>query len=251
MCAIFKDEAPYLAEWVTFHRLMGVERFFLYDNGSSDDWERELAPELDSGAVEVVPWPQHPGQLGAYADCLDRHRHDARWIAFLDIDEFLFSPAGDPLPTVLRRYAYHPAVAVNWRVYGTGGWTSPPPGLVTESYRLRASDEHPVSRHVKSIVYPRKTSTAVWSPHIFPTRGFAVGEDGRPVTGPFRDPATADVLRINHYFSKSEEELRRKLGRQRSDIGERYPKDVTPRAELPDDTILRFVPALKKALAAR
>lgn len=33
ICAIFKEEAPYLPEWIEFHRLMGVERFFLYDNG--------------------------------------------------------------------------------------------------------------------------------------------------------------------------------------------------------------------------
>jgi len=36
ICAIFKDEAPYLPEWIEFHRLVGVERFFLYDNGSGD-----------------------------------------------------------------------------------------------------------------------------------------------------------------------------------------------------------------------
>src|SRR5947209_4668609 len=41
ICAIFKDEAPYLAEWVTFHRLMGVDRFYLYDNRSTDSWRME------------------------------------------------------------------------------------------------------------------------------------------------------------------------------------------------------------------
>lgn len=44
VCAIFKDEAAYLREWLDFHLLMGVEHFYLYDNGSSDQsgrpWHR-------------------------------------------------------------------------------------------------------------------------------------------------------------------------------------------------------------------
>lgn len=28
VCAIFRDEAPYLAEWIEFHRLVGVEHFY-------------------------------------------------------------------------------------------------------------------------------------------------------------------------------------------------------------------------------
>src|SRR4051812_48015764 len=119
VCAIFRDEARYLAEWVTFHRLQGVERFYLYDNLSTDDWRSELGPEIAAGIVEVRHWPDVPGQASAYEDCLRRHRTDTRWIAFIDADEFLFSPTGKPLPELLRAFDTHPGVVVNWRVYGT------------------------------------------------------------------------------------------------------------------------------------
>ena len=36
VCAIYRDEAHYLAEWIEFHRLVGVERFFLYNNGDRE-----------------------------------------------------------------------------------------------------------------------------------------------------------------------------------------------------------------------
>ena len=36
ICAIFKDEAPYLLEWIAFHRMIGVDLFVLYNNGSND-----------------------------------------------------------------------------------------------------------------------------------------------------------------------------------------------------------------------
>ena len=43
-CTIYRDDADYLPEWIEFHRLVGVERFFLYDNGSTDDHLEVLAP---------------------------------------------------------------------------------------------------------------------------------------------------------------------------------------------------------------
>ena len=49
VCAIYRDEGPYLREWIELHRLVGVERFFLYDNGSSDDHLEILAPYRKTG----------------------------------------------------------------------------------------------------------------------------------------------------------------------------------------------------------
>ena len=173
-CAVFKDEASYLAEWVTFHRLMGVDRFYLYDNDSSDDWRKVLAPEIGAGIVRAMAWPGDAVQGGvqgpAYSDCIRRHSRDARWIAFIDIDEFLFSPSGRPLPDVLTEFDRVPAVVVNWRNFGTGGWEHRPKGLVTENYLTRAPDDFAMSRLVKSIVYPRKTSTRVESLPLSPLR---------------------------------------------------------------------------------
>jgi Glycosyltransferase family 92 len=259
ICAIFKDEASYLAEWVTFHRLMGVDRFYLYDNDSSDDWREVLAPELGAGIVRATAWPGGPIQGGvqrtAYSDCIRRHRRDTRWIAFIDIDEFLFSPLGRPLPDVLRDFDRVPAVVVNWRNFGTGGWEHRPNGLVTENYLTRAPDDFGKSRLVKSIVYPRKTSTYVDSIHHFHHFGQAVGEDRQPVRPwtSLREPSTTDLLRINHYYSKSAEELQRKLAHKRI-LGQwqlvseahRYFDDTVR-----DETILQFLPALKEALAHR
>ena len=111
-CTIYRDDAAYLAEWIEFHRLMGVERFFLYDNGSTDDHEQVLAPYVAEGIVVVHQWPHaflgHNGRpraiFTAFEDCCGRHAQDARWIAFLDVDEFLFSPTGASLPEVLQEY---------------------------------------------------------------------------------------------------------------------------------------------------
>ena len=95
-----------------FHRLVGVERFLLYNNFSEDHHREVLAPYVEEGIVTVRDWPVldgRVGQIAAYNDCLRWHRHDSRWIAFIDLDEFFFSPSGEPLPAVLADYEQWPA----------------------------------------------------------------------------------------------------------------------------------------------
>jgi Glycosyltransferase family 92 len=250
VCAIFRNEARYLAEWVSFHRVQGVEQFYLYDNRSTDDWRSELEPEIAAGIVDIRHWPFVPGQRAAYEDCLQRHRNDARWIAFIDIDEFLFSPTGKPLPEVLLGFDMHPGVVVSWRIYGTNGWEHPPQGLVTENYRWRGPDDHPGNRFGKSIVYPR-SALGVASSHWIRLRGIAVGEDRRPRGAPIRD-STAELLRINHYYAKSDEEFRRKAAVPNAYTGTIIPRGFsTPAAAVRDETILQFGPQLKAMLSIR
>jgi hypothetical protein len=254
VCALFRDEARYLAEWVTFHRLQGVEQFYLYDNLSTDDWRTALEPELRAGIVQVVPWPTTPGQESAFQDCLTRHRADARWIAFIDVDEFLFSPTGRPVREVLHGYDRCPGVVVNWRVYGTNGHQHPPDGLVIENYLMRGLDTHSTNRFVKRIVYPRLTRSTGTGPHHFRHRGGApVGED-KAISDlwSYRDPPTADILRINHYYAKSVEQHRLKVARGCAWNGiQGIESGRLPDAEIRDDIILRFAPELRKCMSER
>jgi Glycosyltransferase family 92 len=211
--AIFRDEARYLPEWIEFHHRQGVECFYLYENDSSDDWQPALAPFGD--LVELHRWPGPVAQFPAYSDCLERHRRDTRWIAFIDVDEFLFSPTGRSLPDVLDEFKRVPAVAANWRIYGTNGHEFPPEGSVIENYPVAEPDDNPINRLVKSIVFPAMTSSLVQNSHAFRYYARPVGEDGKRVSGVLRDPPTADLLRVNHYITRSRQEWEAKRRRRR------------------------------------
>jgi hypothetical protein len=144
----------------------------------------------------------------------------------------------------------HPGVIASWRTYGTSGWERTPQGLVTENYRWRGPDDHPGNRFGKSIVYPRRTLDAV-SAHYFKLRGTPVGEDGRPRGRPVRD-ATADLLRINHYFAKSEEEFRRKESGSDAYYGTMEKRSfLKPPDAVRDEIILQFGPQLRAMLSSR
>ena len=97
--AIIKNEAPYLLEWIAYHRVLGVERFFIADNGSTDGGSPLLAALDAAGLVRHLPFPDRPGerpQLPAYRAILAAHGHEADWIAFIDADEFLAPSSLDP-----------------------------------------------------------------------------------------------------------------------------------------------------------
>jgi hypothetical protein len=254
VCAIFRNEGPYLREWIEFHRLQGVDHFYLYDNLSTDDGPEILAPYVETGIVTLRSWGHQPGQLVAYFDAVVRLKQsrETRWCAFLDIDEFLYSTTGQPISVMLPAYAEAPAVGVNWSVFGTSGHVHKPLGLVTESYTRRAPLEHPLNEHIKSIVRPEMCALRrPADPHHFPyVAGFACNEWHEPIHGPFSRPPSHELMRINHYWSKSEDEAIAKAGKHRSDNGElrsvEQLLDPTLNAE-EDRTILRWFSQLEKA----
>lgn len=254
VCAIFRDESPYLAEWLTHYELQGVERFYLYDDRSADDPEHVLRPWLDRGRVvlERVP-PRNRRKQYAYEHCLAAHRGDSRWIAFLDIDEFAFpGAAAGTLADVLTRFEDVPGLGVNSLCYGSSDFDRPPGPLVCTNYQLRArlslrtserlflredlpeghaERQRPLQTLVKSIVRA-DTVEGVQSPHGFFYRNgaTAVSPGGAPIAGSplaaFSREVETDILRINHYWSKSRPEFRRKLERRRVDTDAFYGEDT-------------------------
>ena len=50
--AIMKNETDVLREWIQHYRWQGVDKIFLIDNGSTDDPERFLRNDIDSGFIE-------------------------------------------------------------------------------------------------------------------------------------------------------------------------------------------------------
>ena len=191
--AIYRWEARDLREWVAFHRVVGVERFFLYDNASEDDHLEALAPFIEDGSVTVHHWPVFPGQGSAYDHCLAHHGDEARWIAFLDADEFLFSPTGRPLPEVLRDYEQHPGIGVSRAWMGTSGHETRPEGLVLANFSSRLHLPEP-NRSVKSIVDPSRVARRV-NEHWFEYEDGAADRRRAPPAARVLDPGRAHLRR--------------------------------------------------------
>ncbi len=217
ICAIYRNEARYMPEWIEFHRLLGVERFFLFNNRSTDDHLEVLAPTWTTAPSSGTTGRCSPVSEGVRAPASRSTAHDSRWIAFIDLDEFLFSPTGRLLPDVLSDFEAYPGVVVNMINYGTSGHETPPAGLAIENYtrRLgstaRATDgqEHRRTRNAPAASAGPPTTSST------PTARRPSTRTSRLARRHATEEVSVDLLRINHYFTRSQEERNEKIAAPR------------------------------------
>lgn len=122
VCSIFKNEAPYLKEWIVFNHIVGVEHFYLYNNNSEDDYYSILKPYIASGLVTLIQWPKNQAQMECYNDCIENYRSDTKWLGFIDIDEFIVPKKQNDIYSILRTFEKKSgAVKIYWKMFGTSG----------------------------------------------------------------------------------------------------------------------------------
>lgn len=217
VCAIAKNEGPYFKEWLEWHLGKGVEKFYIYDNESTDGTKELLEPYIRSGIVDYKYWPGHRQQLAAYDDCLENNRLSSRWMAFIDLDEFIVPVRDASIPEFLKGLESFAAVEINWLVYGSGGRKDKTPGTMMERFRFHSKPEHYLNRHVKSIVNPRRVFTMIGCHEVARISGDTADSHGQPVRRHFRErEPQQDVIRINHYAVRSYEEFIEKQARGRA-----------------------------------
>lgn len=222
ICAIIKNEGPYLLEWIAHHRLVGVEHFVLFDNGSNDGSSQLLTRLAQAGIIDYVPWPDIPhvaAQRPAYIAGLARLNERYRWVAFIDADEFMHPLSGETVPDILADFGTAAGLMIPWRLFGSGGQVEQGDDLVIRRFTHRAAAAHPLNRSVKTIVQARLVARPDIHTHQI-SNGSLIdefrivgGSQGNPDHHPIPD---ANRLVLNHYFTKSRAEWRAKRSRGRA-----------------------------------
>ena len=230
--AIAKNEAPYIREWIEFHRLVGVEKFFIYDNESTDNLKEVLKPYIESGIVEYTYFPGRCRQFPAYRDSIARNANRVKFMAIIDCDEFITPIKHNTIPEFieyLEQKIKHKidAVGINWIMHGYNGHYDKQEGLVCENY-----------------------SKCDFNFCIYKNFAKIVNANGEDMYGPFCHPYIEDI-RINHYWSKSYSEMLQKFNRGMADNNNKYqevPYEPNYLSIDEDHSMDRFIPILKEKL---
>ena len=232
--AIIKNEAHCLKEWLDYHLAAGVDHFYLYDNGSTDETRALLEPYIKTRLADYFSVPGALVQMPAYNDAVHRFRFACRYMAFLDCDEFIFPKSNrsiaEVVDEILADKPQAAGLAVNWQVFGSNGQeTADYSKGVLERFTRRAEsnwfepmteDSLPVGNiHVKTIANPRLIRYIV-NPHYayYFDGAFAVNSNGEPVRTWGNEPVLTDKIVVNHYYTKSREEFLAKLNRGREGV---------------------------------
>lgn len=271
VCAIFQNEARFLKEWIEFYKLIGVQKFYLYDHNSTDNYKEVLKPYIQTGEVDLTvfaekfhfPAPQswQADQYYGYDDCLKRVRGKVQWLAVLDVDEFLFPTQQNNLRILLKDYEQCAGVCVSWLMFGTSFVDKVPDNkLMIESLTMRAFDIRP---EIKSIIQPDKIiKMSTHMPLEIVADAIMVYADKTPLIAKntyaidSSIKPSIDILRINHYWTKDKEFLYNvkipRIEKNYSWIKEEKTAQVLQWAEgmnaVQDVAIQRFVKPLRQAM---
>jgi hypothetical protein len=138
ICSIFKDEAAFLKEWIEYHRIVGIEHFYMYNNFSNDHYQEVLKPYIELNLVTLIDWPVPQGQFSAYKHWYDNFRNDSQWVSFLDADEFICPYNKVTVVEWVRKYKNYPCVVMYWKMFGTSG-------LINHNYDRLVLEQYTVS----------------------------------------------------------------------------------------------------------
>jgi hypothetical protein len=217
VCCIAKDEHPFIKEWIHHHLLVGAEKIIIFDNESSPSLRISLREYVQHGLVDLYEIPGKEQQMAAYDCCLKEYEGKSKWIAFIDVDEFLIPKKHNDVRMILSDYEDYGGLGVHWVEFGSSGHLTRPLGGQMRNYVHRFPLEHPKNMHIKSIVQPGRIKSAC-DPHkfIYHEPWFCVDENRFPLAesqGPF----TARDIQLNHYYYRSQEDYCQKLDRGRAD----------------------------------
>lgn len=218
VCCIVKDENAYLEEWIDYHRKIGVRHFYIYDNGSQVPVKGFLDARGYGALVTVTDIPGQNKHVKAYQHCLDHFGHLSRWIAFIDMDEFIVpkNESAD-LPALLDRYKDYGGLGLSWLIFGSNNHIAKPAGPQLENFTMRSELSFLPNKHIKSIVQPRYVAAAFKS-HCFRYKPgyYCVNEHLTPIEGAMAE-VSVDTIQLNHYYCRSLEEYKQKMQRGISD----------------------------------
>lgn len=268
---IIKNEARYIVEWIEFHNMLGVDHFYIYDNESDDGLEEVLKKYIDCGMVTYHYFPGKVVQLPSYNHAISHYKYDTEYMGFIDTDEFLFPIDGLSIPETLDKifndYEHHVAhsynaggVGVNWRSYGTSGIKMYTDGLVIENFKKRGVDDYPQNVHIKTIVKPTLAKGFFYNPHavVYNEPGYCtISEHGSMIPSAFFFDGHCDLLRINHYYTRSEEELHYKMkvrgwpdvsAELQKEFEKNYEERLVSCNDMEDNIMDRFVEPLRRRI---
>ncbi|MEL6681082.1 MAG: glycosyltransferase family 2 protein [Pseudomonadota bacterium] len=157
LLATMRDEAPFILEWVAYHRLIGFEKIIVFSNDCTDGTD-EILNALH--AIEAISHVAHePDPTIKVAEQVGRHVLNngmiapGDWMIWLDADEFLNIHLGDGYTSDLITYLQkHDAqgMCISWRVFGDAAQERFEGMFLAEPF-TRAAAEGEAWQNVKTI----------------------------------------------------------------------------------------------------
>eukprot|EP01065_Artemidia_motanka_P008553 TRINITY_DN14309_c0_g1_i2.p1 TRINITY_DN14309_c0_g1~~TRINITY_DN14309_c0_g1_i2.p1 ORF type:complete len:493 (+),score=77.19 TRINITY_DN14309_c0_g1_i2:47-1525(+) len=149
-----RNEGPYVAEWIEYHRLLGVDAFLLYEDMSTDGTAAILREYQSRGIVHVINHfsPIRSKAYAAAVRAVAAPYDNQAWVAMIDGDEFMVPAApcdslGPRSPCLVDAFEHWrntqnaTTLVLERLAFGSGGQRSWSPEPVTRRFVRRIYSE--------------------------------------------------------------------------------------------------------------
>lgn len=215
LCCIIKDE-KYLEQFIIYHHIVGVEHFYIYDNNSEIPIRHRLNSFYYNKICTIIDYPGSCKQIPAYKDCINRFKNETKWLIIVDGDEYILPKKNHwSIRDFLNEYEDVQAIGINWIMFGSSFHKNIQDGFLIDKYRYC---EYKQDKHIKTICQPLYV-VDITNPHYVVVQDSNKYIDSKRniINGPFNENYTTDIIQINHYSIKSEEDLIKKYNRGNAD----------------------------------
>ena len=123
---IVKDQAPFLLEWIAYHRAIGFSHFLIFSHACSDGTD-EMLNQLESLGIitHVALDMEEETEPRTALDEVMKHPtvFEADWIVHIEVDEFVNIRAGNGTFACLLEHLPKNVtnIAMTWRIFGSSG----------------------------------------------------------------------------------------------------------------------------------
>ena len=225
LCTPVKKENRYIREFVEFYEKYGIDKIFLYDNNNinGERIEPMIMDYLKKGFTKIINRRGiKRSQYLIMNDCYIKNYKNFDWIIFYDVDEYIYLKNFDNIKLYLNQEKFKNCqkIHLNWVQHTDNNLINYDNRTVRERFpevetNARYNKTNTFA-YVKSILKGHIPNIRIKSSHILNGRlkgcnGF--GESERMINGKRRKGVDYSYYYIDHYYSKSLEEVVEKINK--------------------------------------
>ncbi|MEO0999282.1 MAG: glycosyltransferase family 2 protein [Pseudomonadota bacterium] len=140
-----RNEAPFLLEWLAYHRVIGFDDFLVFSNDCADGTDTLLDRMQSLGVLRHVRNKRGGKKTVQWSALAAAGTHPrllaADWVMGADVDEFLLIHAGDGrLPDLIAAAPEADGFMIDWRMFGNDGKVRFEDRFVMEQFTRAAPD---------------------------------------------------------------------------------------------------------------
>ncbi len=213
LVCIARAEERFAEEWFWYHIAIGFDHIFIYDNSRDNDIKLKSVMPANNNKLTILNFPGESKQHAAYTDFMENYSNDYEWAAFIDLDEFIIFRTHQNVQGFLAEFGHLKSIGMQWLMFGHSGHKIRPSGLVLEDFVWR----YPVPfSQVKSFCRCSEINSVLSIHNINKKCRLVNGFDllGRDHVELIIDDIryhgnldATDIVCINHYFTRSLEDL--------------------------------------------